>query len=143
MALPELGRGQVPLKDNAKRVLVRNAKEAKCADEHMDINRVEIRAEEPLVLSSLQDGGQDINDADVQGANGLRLLNVPAKVHVFGVDETNELRVSLLVVERQFDETSNASAGDSGAASRLISAARSSPYTFSRAARYRPSLLPK
>src|SRR5690348_2540893 len=83
---------------------VRDPEEAEGADEQMDVESADVRAEYPGGASPLQDLLDGRYGADVDATDGRELLQVLRVVDVLHRDQTNEAGMALVVLEGDLHE---------------------------------------
>src|SRR5450755_3970289 len=102
-----LWREKITAKDGAERMEIRYVKKAQCAHHHVHIDRTHAGTEYLLAPPALQDRIDCPDNGSVDAPDLGRLRQVPRVVDVFDRDQPHEVRMGMVVVEREFGEPAN------------------------------------
>ena len=111
MRPPQARRQEVATEDRAERVQVGDVEEAQCAHQHVNVDRRDPCVEDAVASAAPQDALDRANDAGVNVADPTGFAQMASMMNVLDGDEPNELRVRMVVVEREFDQAAHRAFG--------------------------------
>src|SRR5579859_821124 len=95
---------QITSKDRFKGMLVRHTEYAKGADQHMQVEGIHCATNDALRATSLHNAGDELHRPRIDARQYTRPLNMFGAMNILDRDQTQEVRVPLVVVERQLGE---------------------------------------
>ena len=143
MRLLQRGVEHVSIEDGRERVAIGDMEARICADHHMNVERVDVVAEDPIVHSSREDLLQQCDRRDVLTEDLLGPAEVLGPMDVLDADELDELLVRGVVIVGRLGELAQRFVRRQLLDLDAPFDRRICAYTRSRTARYRPSLEPK